>query len=483
MKLYELIQSMTKPEKRHFKSYTKSGIGEQPRYIVLFDVLCKAESSVDMEEVAKKRFSYDDRNLLFEKLLGALHIFHSQKSIDAEIQLLISQAVILREKNIWDEVDRRLQKAKKLALKNERLIFLLQIIQLQKDMASMRGDVPVAKALAEERLTVSKQFMEEINYEHQRDLSMLTRTSLDLTKAEKLKKLKKLTNPPQLPDLQPSSTAFSKLNYHDAKFIYELSAVNEEQLAFYAKKILNIYKECDFVFSNKHHNITSLYFYVLFYLRKNNAEKLDIDDIINNLPVKSDSMIYAVYSYFLLNCVISNPDEVQGEAIIHKMTVERDINRIYIHRQIFCIYLITVFYGNFGHWKKADIWFKRLCAIKRPKIFRYIQIKIRIYSLIINYELDEDADIHIQSVKKYLKRNKLYSDIEKNILEAFNQLDQTYLHRDKIKIWTKLLHLLDDVLAKKLHIASVELKRWCTSKIEGITIAEVIRREQQNIKG
>jgi len=418
MKLYELIESMTKPEKRHFKSYTKSGTGEQPRYIALFDVLSKTKSLDEMEDVAKKKFNNDDRSLLFEKLLGALHVFHSHKSIDAEIQLLISQAVILREKNIWDEADRRLQKAKKLALKNERLIFLLQIIQLQKDMAAMRADIPTGKILVEERLMVSKQFTEEINYEYQRDSAMMVRTNLELTKTEKIKELEKLTSAPQLPDLQPSSTAFSKLNYYDAKFIYKLTSGNREELTSYARKILDIYKESNFVFLNKHHNITSLYFYVLFYLRKDNAEKLDIDEMVNNLPVKSESMIYAVYNYALLSCVNNNPDEVQGKAIIHKMTVERNLNKIYIHRQIFCIYLITVFYGTFDHWKKADIWFKRLCTIKRPKVSRHLQVKIRFYSLMISYEIDEDLDIHIQSLKKYLKRNKLYSDIEKNILEA-----------------------------------------------------------------
>jgi len=351
----------------------------------------------------------------------------------------------------------------------------LRILELQKDMATMKADVPVQKALAKEHLKVGKLLIEEINYENQKILLLLTKKCLDLTTTEKLKELKKLTHPSQLPDLQPSSTTFSRIHYYGAKFIYELFSMNNiKQRDFYAKKILNIYKESDFIFSNKRSVVISEYFNSLIFLTESDVKEIDIDDIINNLAIKSDSMIYMLYGYTISNCTYHHNEE-QGKAIIHKMTKENVIDNFPINKKIFFYYKIILFYGAFGHWKEANVWFKRLCTIKRPKVERHLQVKIRLYSLMINYEINEDTDIHIRSVQKYLKRNNLYTDIEKNILEAFSQLDQAHLYSDKIKIWTALYDTLVSIQSLGTHIP-VTLELWCTSKIEDITIAKVILR-------
>jgi len=475
-KLHKLIHSMSSAERRHFKLYIKTNnIQPQPKYLSLFNALSKVESFNEIE-FAKNRFSYSDKNLLWKKLMEALHIFHNRKSVDAEIQLLLSHASILYEKNIWDEMDKQLQKAKKLAIKNERLLLLLQIIQLRKNAAFARVDSLSFEALNGEQSDVLERFLEETNYEYKREKVLEIRNSISLTKTEKLEQLAALSSPPMLPDLSASSTALSKIHYYAANFIYR-EFIEDEQRISDAEKILEICQNSTFL-SNLN-RVASTYAYMFSYLNRVNGRKMGLIDIFDNLPIKNKNILYFICGYDLQDCINYYLDKTKGEAIIHTITTNNYINKVHSHKQIRLVYLIMEFYGTFEDWEKADIWFKRLSSIKRPNIQRFVQVRSRIYSLAIGYEVDEkDLDIHIQSVQKYLKRNNVYSKLERNILEIFNKLYEAYQHHDRVKIWKELYDLLQ-TSARQVHIPSVELKRWCKSKIDGITIAEAIRREQK----
>ena len=474
-KLYKLVHAMTPVERRYFISYTKNNdTKKQLKYLSLFDTLCKAGAQ-DKRELTEGQFSYSDRNLLWEKLLEALHVFHGRRSVDAEIRLLLSQAAILYKKNIWDEMDKQLKKAKKMAIENERLLALLEITQLQKDVALARTDVLFSRALTQERTSILKQLIEQTDYELKREKVIITINSIDMTREEKIRNLETFSDPPMLPALSASSTVLSKIDYHCIKFICQ-EFFGDEQRIFHAKKLLEICQNV--IYTNDSNWIIYVYVYMLSYSKKVSGKEINLSEVLNNIPVKNDGMLYFLYAHDIQKYTQYAPDKVRGEAIIEKIKAKNYISHVHIYGQIRLIYMIMCFYGTFDNWQQADIWFRELSSIRRPGIQRSVQVCARVYSLMIRYEMDDvDADIHIQSVQKYLKRNKLYSELEKNILEIFNRLYEATLPNDKVVLWKELYDILD-ASTNQVHIPFVELKQWCKSKINGINIAELIGRKQ-----
>ncbi len=478
MDTHKLVQSMTKAEKRFFRSYSKSNRNDHPKYLLLFDVLCKTGLG-DEKKIKKKDFTYYDKSLLMEKILEALHLFHSQKFVDTKIQLLLSQVTILYEKNIWDEMGRRLKEAKELAIDNERLLLLLQAIQIEKNLASVKGDIERLKALNEEQIEAKKQLIVEINSEHLlSNVEEIISMNPTMEKTERLQRLEELIASPMSQSIMGTSTIFSKINYWAAKFLYE-KLLNEGRQIIYAEKIIEVCQKQHFVFLNSSFSTAGIFLFLAVHLKRNIGKELNFIDIINNLPTESDHTIYSLYGFILENSTIHPNDKTQALDIIHKITNEENISKLYIHIQIWLIYLIMTFYGTFDNWEEANNWFKQLSSIKRSTVRKNLQIKARVYSLIINYEVNnKDSDIHIQSVRRYLRRNQYYSDTEKYILDIFNELFWANRHQDKIEIWRKFHSFIENTpKLNDVYIPVAELKVWCKSKIEGTTVVELLNRK------
>jgi hypothetical protein len=144
--LFELIQSMSKSEKRYFKLMaSRHTIGEENNYVVLFDFIEKM--SVYSEELIEKQFKGEaflnrfsiTKKRLYDHILQSLDAFHSANSLDAQLHMQIHSAEILYNKALYDQSRRLLRSAEKLAMKNEKYHFLQQINKLNKKLLENQG--------------------------------------------------------------------------------------------------------------------------------------------------------------------------------------------------------------------------------------------------------------------------------------------------------------------------------------------------------
>ena len=137
--LHKLIKSMTKPEKRYFKVFSSRHIiGESNNYQVLFDAIDKQEE-YDEAKLMKKfkdksfaqRFSIS-KNRLYNALLKSLDSFHSNSSIEAQLQRQLHSIEILYHKSLYDQSLKLLQSARKVAEKHEKLTILVEMDRWEK---------------------------------------------------------------------------------------------------------------------------------------------------------------------------------------------------------------------------------------------------------------------------------------------------------------------------------------------------------------
>jgi tetratricopeptide (TPR) repeat protein len=141
--LFQLIKSLEKAEKRHFKLYIRRSSGKQDLKIVrLFDVLDKLKD-YDEKSLLKKMPGVTKPQLanlkthLYKQLLASLRLLKSADSLDLQLNEQFDYAHILYKKGLFLQSLRILDRAKETAKANQKFNFLPQIISLEKRIENL----------------------------------------------------------------------------------------------------------------------------------------------------------------------------------------------------------------------------------------------------------------------------------------------------------------------------------------------------------
>lgn len=164
--LFQLIKSLEKAEKRHFKLYIKrSSSREDLKIIQLFDAIDKGKD-YDEKLILKKLPGIEKpqfANLkahLYKELLASLRLLKSAESIDMQLHEQLDYARILYNKGLYLQSLKILERAKDLAKSYHQESFLIQIISLEKKIETLhitRSGEGAADRLTEEANDVNKQ--------------------------------------------------------------------------------------------------------------------------------------------------------------------------------------------------------------------------------------------------------------------------------------------------------------------------------------
>ena len=136
--LFQLIKSLEKAEKRHFKLYIKrSSSKEELKIVRLFDVLDK-QKEYDDKALVKKLVDVTRPQLanlkthLYKQILASLRLLKSADSMDLQLNEQFDYAHILYKKGLFMQSLRIIDRAKEIAKANQKFNFLPQLIALEK---------------------------------------------------------------------------------------------------------------------------------------------------------------------------------------------------------------------------------------------------------------------------------------------------------------------------------------------------------------
>lgn len=172
--LFQLIHSLEKSEKRHFKLYIKrSSANEDLKIVQLFDAIGKL-SEYDEKALLKKLPGIQKPQLsnlkahLYKQLLASLRLLKSADSIDLQLNEQFDYAHILYKKGLFLQSLKILDRAKETARANQKFNALMLFLTLEKRIEALhitRGMQHRAEQLAAESVEVSNK------------MSMVTRLS------------------------------------------------------------------------------------------------------------------------------------------------------------------------------------------------------------------------------------------------------------------------------------------------------------------
>ena len=162
--LYQLVHSLEKSEKRHFKLYIKrSSAKEDLKIIQLFDALDKLKEYDDklllkkMPGISKTQLA-NLKNHLYKQLLASLRLLKTTDNIDLQLSEHLDHARILYNKGLKIHSLRILERAKELARINQKFNTLVQLLSLEKKIETLhitRSTVDKTQQVADEALEIS----------------------------------------------------------------------------------------------------------------------------------------------------------------------------------------------------------------------------------------------------------------------------------------------------------------------------------------
>ena len=162
--LFQLVKSLQKSEKRHFKLYIKrSSAKEDLKIIQLFDALDKL-NEYDEKLLLKKLVGIEKPQLanlkthLYKQVLSSLRLLKTTENIDLQLSEHLDYARLLYNKGLKLQALKILEKAKELAKQNQKFNFLAQVISLEKKIETLhitRSSLEKTQFLSEEALDIS----------------------------------------------------------------------------------------------------------------------------------------------------------------------------------------------------------------------------------------------------------------------------------------------------------------------------------------
>ena len=141
--LFQLIHSLEKAEKRHFKLYIKRSSGKEDLKIIqLFDALDKLQE-YDEKLLLKRLPGIEKPQLsnlkthLYKQVLASLRLLKSTESIDLQLHEQLDYARILYNKGLYLQRLRILDKLKEIARNDNQISLLVQVLSLEKHIESL----------------------------------------------------------------------------------------------------------------------------------------------------------------------------------------------------------------------------------------------------------------------------------------------------------------------------------------------------------
>lgn len=492
--LFDLVQAMTKSEKRYFKLMsTRHTIGEENNYVRIFDYI-ERQTGYDEDKLFDyfknepflNRFSITKKRL-YDHILSSLDSFHSVNSIDAQLHKSLHSASILYEKSLYDQCRRMLISAEKLAEKHERIEILLEVYALQQKLIETMGYV----ALSEEELAnltaKEKKCLKEVNVKSNLwsiKSNLFRRLSLKgvARNQEDVEAYKAICSE-ILNDLRTEElTVASVYLYYHIKSAYFYAIQNLDESLKYLQLNLEWLKSKKSIFQIEPNKQFSVLTNAIFIADKTGNPKL-ANQLLNELKLFAQSfepnedleikLFSSISSIELSMCLRMGDFERAGiiaETVVEKLTFYGD--KISPQRRAFLDFKLAVVYIGKGEFNLA---LKRINKILNDSNLDTSEDIIgftQLLDLLVHIELHHDKLLPytLKSTQRFFKsRNRLYS-FEKVFLHFIAKLIKCEDRFEVESLWEGLYNELTLITHEdnfeSIAMEYFDFQSWAESKLK-----------------
>ena len=505
--LFQLIKSLEKAEKRHFKLYIRRSSGKEDLKIVrLFDALDKQKDYDEktllhkLEGVTKPQLA-NLKTHLYKQILASLRLLKSTDSLDLQLNEQFDYAHILYKKGLFLQSLRILDRAKELARANQKFNILPQLISLEKRIENLH----ITRSM-QDRANLLSIEANEVN-RHIDMVARLSNLSLQLyswyiahghARNESDEKDVRQFMKQNLPAGAWEQTGFYERLYLNQSYTW-YHFIRQDFLQYYrhTRKWVELFREQPLMvrvetghYIKGLHNLLNAHFDLRNY-REFEKTMEEFEALAETSRVKEhenfriQAFIYISTAKMNLHFMLGTFKE--GLSLVKPIEEKLEEYSLFIdqHRILVLNYKFAILYFGSGDYNTCLDYLQKI--INEKTDLRYdLQCYARLVHLMAHYELGNDMLMESlsKSVYRFMAKMKNLTVIEENMIRFFRQslplspreikplleqFLQTIKHLEKNRFETRALAYLDII-------------SWLESKVQHKTMSEILQKKYQQSK-
>lgn len=501
--LFRLIKSMTKAEKRSFKIYTgRSAVGDNALFVRLFDTLDK-QPEYDEEGIFQKVPDLKRTQLsnlkrhLYRQILTSLRLLHISKNIDIEIREEIDFARVLYNKGHYQQSLKLLDRIKGIARETHEDLLHLEIVEFEKLIESrhitraIEGRADDLTAESEKRHQVVSNVTRLSNLSLKM-FSFYVKSGHAKNESEQFYITEFFKS--NLPELDYSALTFFEKTYYCQSFgWYYYILQNFPRYYRYMQRWVDLFdafpdmktKDPELYLRGLHNLLLALFYTAHHKKFGPTLRQMEVfiarsaDDFNTNLEVQAFTFLYTakINKHFLEGSFS------EGLFLVPELAEKLDRYADFLdpHRTLVFYYKIACLYFGSGDNDRALDYLNNILNFKAGVLVSDIQGYARILHLIAHFELGNYGLLEylVKSVYRFLAKMSDLNMVQREILTFLRReirTDPKDMRRAFIQLKAKLEKLRNHPNERRSFLY-LDIISWLESKIEGITVAEVMREK------
>jgi hypothetical protein len=495
--LFNLIQSMSKAEKRFFRRFAEMTGGAQcTRYLLLFGAMEQLHED-EPEELAA---ALDDdavrqnlpvyRNRLQSLILRSLRTLYAGRSAASEIRQLLEEIEILYERRLFAQCGKRVEKALDLAESHQQEALLLDIQAWRRKLS---GQVPLPQQDAQltairtgevaalARLTQEREFA----HIHERQ-----RVRARLRLGSRGNEERPIALPSQLPD---DTNFLARAHYHS---ILAGSALSNNMVAEAGKTYallmslwdadpMRIIDHPDFYLATFNNYLGTLFLddskHDQFLTAVQRLRKLP--DLPRHTRVNFQWLGYHQELMFSMNFVGYQPTQNLIQEI--EAWMQSNAAEIHVPRLLAFYFNMTIFYFIYGEYSRANRMLGRILNQPGKAERRDIRNFARIFQVLLQFEL-QNIDLNeylVRSAYRYLNRKDELYEFERAIFTLVRKCGTLPNEAARQPAYAEFQEALTAMQQRKAtSVGHSELMLWVQAKRQGIPLRALVEKQLAEFK-
>ncbi len=502
--LFNLIKALSKGEKRFFKLYvSRLGDMEDKKFIILFDAIEKQKEYSEDKIMAREK-SLSPKQLpnlkthLYFQLLKSLRLCNSNSLSSIKIMELIDYSRLLYSKCLYKECVKMIDKAKRMAIRNDQSVFLLEILELEKLVISKTldaGNEERVNQIINETIKVTESITNinlfsnlSIKLDSYYNKSGFVRNKYDLEKVTEFFNA-------SLPRYYIKNLSFQEKLYLYKSYVGFYFFIQDFKRGYlYANKWVNLFEEQPEMIPLKPEMYikalnsllavqNKLYKYNEFSetLKRLVAIKREKKIILTenlNLNLFKAIYIHEINRHFMLG------EFKSGTRIV--AALENELNKFVTkldkHSILLLYYKIACLYFGSGNYRTGLTWLNKVTNERQIELREDLHSFGRILSLICHFELGNDdlVESYIKSTYRYFTKKGDLTLYQKYILDFLKSLLMESEIRNVQKRFMLLKNQMESLRNNKFEKRAFlyfDIISWLESKIENRPVQVLIQEK------
>lgn len=499
--LFELIQSMTKSEKRSFKLYAKrSGGSTETKYIKLFDVMERMELYNEelilkkLPDTSKTQFA-NIKSHLYSQILGSLRLSNLKDDIDIELREQLDFIRVLYKKGLYQQSLRLLNRAKNITGDYRKDLFHLALLDYEKQIRSQQVfdleeeqaydiDVQTDKAM--------KRFMNV-----QKFFTLATRLKARFVQHGMVKSEREMNNLKalfytNLPDFKEEELAFNEKFYlYRAYYWFSYLTYDFDDCVHYAEKWVNIFHETGLDKKRRAAYLKGLNRLLQSAFRVNNLTKYDeYYQALSNFEEREGATLASNTQVLLVkykaiqtfNQVFMTTQFAENLENVQEVMKKVEANKKFIdkHNLVVIYYKASVFYFASERHSDARFYLNKLLN-DSDRLRSDLKGYARILSILIDYDTGEEQyfEQKLKAAYDFIVYEENLGRVQQVFLDFLGKIGSIYpqdLKKGFMSLKAEIEKVNDGDFSRKT-LLYFDLMSWIDSKIEGRSFAEMVREK------